>query len=103
MEQLILTQVVKHQLLDCHFEILPHPDHFTISFLVFIYSRSIACIRAKMEHETIYLKTYKMACEEHTMSHFSYTPLIKCKISRKRNMIVLFLNYQRRKAHLYLL
>ena len=26
----------------------------------------------------------------YTVSHFSYAPLIKCKISRKRNVIFLF-------------
>ena len=36
-----------------------------------------------------------------TMSHFSYAPLIKCKITQKSNMIFLFRDYQR-KAHLYL-
>ena len=37
----------------------------------------------------------------HTVSHFSYAPLIKCKITQKRNMIYLFWDYKR-KAHLYL-
>ena len=37
----------------------------------------------------------------HTVSHFSYTPLIKCKITCKRKVIFLFWDYQR-KAHLYL-
>ena len=36
-----------------------------------------------------------------TVSHFSYAPLIKCKITQKRNVIFLFWDYQR-KAHLYL-
>ena len=36
-----------------------------------------------------------------TVSHFSYAPLIKCKITQKRKMIFLFWDCQR-KAHLYL-
>ena len=36
-----------------------------------------------------------------SVSHFSYEPLIKCKIIRKWNMIFLFWDYQR-KARLYL-
>ena len=38
------------------------------------------------------------SCTSHTVSHFSYTPRIKCKITWKRNMVFLFLDYQR-KAH----
>ena len=36
-----------------------------------------------------------------TVSHFSYAPLVQCIITRKRNVIFLFGDYQR-KAHLYL-
>ena len=36
-----------------------------------------------------------------TVSHFSYAPLVQCKITRKGNMLFLFWDY-RRKAHLYL-
>ena len=43
-------------------------------------------------------KTY---AKNYTVSHFSYAPLIKCKITQKTNMIFLFWDYQR-KAHLYL-
>ena len=37
---------------------------------------------------------------EHTVSHFSYAPLIKCTITRKRNIIVLFWEYGHQ-AHLW--
>ena len=44
---------------------------------------------------------YIINLHESTVSHFSYAPLVQCKITRKRNMIFLFWDYQR-KAHLYL-
>ena len=38
---------------------------FKIFFKIFIYSRPIAGIGAKMEHEQTYIQTYKMARETH--------------------------------------
>ena len=55
----------------------------------------------KLPSTTPYWQKWKAGTGNCTVSHFSYAPLIKCKITRKRNVIFLFWDYQR-KAHLYL-
>ena len=40
-------------------------------------------------------------CNDNTVSHFSYAPHIKCKITRNKNIQFLFWDYKY-KAHLYL-
>ena len=50
---------------------------------------------------SFYCSFHAVKCRNNTVSHFSYAPLVQCRITRKRNVIFLFWDHQR-KAQLYL-
>ena len=94
-----------------HIKTVYYPTHYIQSnwvikhfWLFNTFSLRASLIRIKL---TVSLKNIFNCFPSHvkgltyTVSHFSCAPLIKCKITQKRNMIFLFWDYQS-KAHLYL-
>ena len=61
------------------------------------FTKNASAITLASRGDILCLKCHKL----YTVSHLCYAPLIKCKISWKRNMLFLIWDYQRN-AHLYL-